>query len=373
LSTYGDNTFTSTIGGTLPPGNCTWKTYYGSFAVRTLESGNPNNGVHFTIQDNLGSTSETVEPDNSVLHNRFLTWGVDDAAHTTGGSRPTDNQYTGQDKSSNSGLYFYASRWYDPCIMRWIQPDTVIPDVYNPLDLDRYAYVENDPVNHNDPTGHCTDPVECLFAALGWGPDSYGIVIATSNINSDTGSIETAAGIAVQSEFLGPLDYIIIPGASSGYGIAQTNVKEIKSLDLGDLNPLNNADSVKVMQARINSAHKACLQCTDTDFFVVAALAQNNSIAIEDIKYWSGQAKGNGIAWKEYFHQNEKSNLQPDAAIRQSITRIPYNTRFMLLKFILDIRALHQNGWDLPRGISEAELDSLEKLARTGQSGNKEN
>ncbi len=33
----------------------------------------------------------------------------------------------------------------------------MIPDVYNPVDLDRYAYVRNNPVNFNDPTGHFTD------------------------------------------------------------------------------------------------------------------------------------------------------------------------------------------------------------------------
>jgi hypothetical protein len=35
-----------------------------------------------------------------------------------------------------------------------LQPDSLIPDPSNPQSLNRYSYVENRPVNFNDPTGH---------------------------------------------------------------------------------------------------------------------------------------------------------------------------------------------------------------------------
>lgn len=38
--------------------------------------------------------------------------------------------------------------------MRWLQPDTVIPEPYNPQSWNRYSYVRNNPINLNDPTGH---------------------------------------------------------------------------------------------------------------------------------------------------------------------------------------------------------------------------
>jgi hypothetical protein len=37
---------------------------------------------------------------------------------------------------------------------RFLQPDSSIPDPYNPLDFDRYAYVNYNPVNRTDPSGH---------------------------------------------------------------------------------------------------------------------------------------------------------------------------------------------------------------------------
>jgi len=42
----------------------------------------------------------------------------------------------------------------------WIQPDTIVPDPYNPLDWNRYSYVRYNPVNNTDPTGHMVADVK---------------------------------------------------------------------------------------------------------------------------------------------------------------------------------------------------------------------
>jgi hypothetical protein len=48
----------------------------------------------------------------------------------------------------------YGARHYDPYLNRFISPDTIVPDPANPQSLNRYAYVENNPTKHGDPSGH---------------------------------------------------------------------------------------------------------------------------------------------------------------------------------------------------------------------------
>ena len=50
--------------------------------------------------------------------------------------------------------YFYQSRYYDPLLGRFAQPDTIVPNPYDPISFDRYQYVRSNPLNFIDPSGH---------------------------------------------------------------------------------------------------------------------------------------------------------------------------------------------------------------------------
>jgi len=50
------------------------------------------------------------------------------------------------------GLMFYNARWYDNTTGRFAQADTIVSGGVQ--GLDRYAYVNNSPVNYVDPSGH---------------------------------------------------------------------------------------------------------------------------------------------------------------------------------------------------------------------------
>jgi filamentous hemagglutinin len=67
------------------------------------------------------------------------------------------NQFTGQVKDEETGLYYYGARYYDPELGRFIQADTIIPDLDNPQSYNRYAYTLNNPLRYTDPTGHEPD------------------------------------------------------------------------------------------------------------------------------------------------------------------------------------------------------------------------
>lgn len=57
----------------------------------------------------------------------------------------------------------YKARFYSPALGRFHQPDSIIPDQFNPQSWNRYAYAFNNPIRYNDPDGHC--PI-CLAAVL---------------------------------------------------------------------------------------------------------------------------------------------------------------------------------------------------------------
>jgi hypothetical protein len=67
-------------------------------------------------------------------------------------------------------LYYYGARWYDPYLNRWIQPDSIIPDLNNSQSYDRYAYSYNNPVKYTDPTGFFSEDQIKTF--LGFDKDA---------------------------------------------------------------------------------------------------------------------------------------------------------------------------------------------------------
>jgi len=53
-----------------------------------------------------------------------------------------------------TGLMYYRARYYEPEVGRFISEDSVWGSANHPASLNRYAYVENDPINRIDPSGN---------------------------------------------------------------------------------------------------------------------------------------------------------------------------------------------------------------------------
>jgi RHS repeat-associated protein len=127
--------------------------------------------------DHLGSTSITTNASGVFTSElRYRTFG--DTRYTSGGI-PTRYRFTGQRSyTPDFGLYYYGSRWYDPALGRFIQPDTIVPDSSNPQDLNRYSYVRNSPLKHIDPIGHVMTLTRLEAASL---PGRWGDVLWRSS------------------------------------------------------------------------------------------------------------------------------------------------------------------------------------------------
>ncbi len=70
------------------------------------------------------------------------------------GSTINPYRYTGQQLDSLTGLYDLRARYYDPTSGRFLSRDTAGIDVSNPVEVNRYSYAEENPVNFTDPSGH---------------------------------------------------------------------------------------------------------------------------------------------------------------------------------------------------------------------------
>lgn len=62
--------------------------------------------------------------------------------------------YAGYQYDSETKLYYLNSRMYDPKIARFLQEDTYTGTADDPLSLNLYTYVKNNPLIYYDPTGH---------------------------------------------------------------------------------------------------------------------------------------------------------------------------------------------------------------------------
>lgn len=67
-------------------------------------------------------------------------------------------QFTGAELDPATGLYHMGARFYEPLMGRWLSEDPVQDRYSQPVSLNFYAYVANNPLVLVDPTGMKEDP-----------------------------------------------------------------------------------------------------------------------------------------------------------------------------------------------------------------------
>ncbi len=61
--------------------------------------------------------------------------------------------FTGREWDASAGLYYYRARYYDPVLGRFLSLDPLPPKIGDPLTLNPYLYVRNNPLRFVDPLG----------------------------------------------------------------------------------------------------------------------------------------------------------------------------------------------------------------------------
>lgn len=120
----------------------------------------------YFLPDQLGSTNLLVSNSLSqVRATRYMPFG---GTYQSSGTVDSSFKFTGQRLDADSDLYYYGARYYDPILGRFLTPDTMVQNLYDPQSLNRYAYVRNNPVNMVDPDGHFFWAI-VIGAAIGAG------------------------------------------------------------------------------------------------------------------------------------------------------------------------------------------------------------
>ncbi len=78
---------------------------------------------------------------------------------TSQGSVSNPFTFTGREWDDGTGLYYYRARYYDPVLGRFLSTDPAAARIDQPLELNPYAYVRNNPLRYVDPLGLTGGPV----------------------------------------------------------------------------------------------------------------------------------------------------------------------------------------------------------------------
>ncbi|MDP1614713.1 MAG: RHS repeat-associated core domain-containing protein, partial [Methylococcales bacterium] len=116
--------------------------------------------------DNLTSTTQVTGHNGGTL--QALSYSAFGSTLNQTGASPNRLKYTGRE-DDGTGLYYYRARYYDTDTGRFISED--------PLGfgagINFYAYVGNNPVNANDPSGMCPECVTAIYGAISGGVGGY--------------------------------------------------------------------------------------------------------------------------------------------------------------------------------------------------------
>jgi RHS repeat-associated protein len=105
--------------------------------------------VNYYEQDGLGSVTSLTAANGTVAQS----YTYDSFGNTVSSSGSLTNyfRYTGRELDTETGLYYYRARYYDPSSGRFLSEDPV----HFKAGANFYRYVNNNPALFSDPTGLC--------------------------------------------------------------------------------------------------------------------------------------------------------------------------------------------------------------------------
>lgn len=152
---------------------------------------NTNGQKEFVHNDHLGSVGVITDNSGTVLDEYFYSpFGEEIEGDVS------RYGYEGQEKDEITGEHDFHFRMYKSEWGRFNQPDTLLPNVYDPQQLNRYAFERNNPFKHIEVDGHYFAQAQAVIAAL-----RAAVIKLIARTDPDrAGAVARAAGEAVRKE-----------------------------------------------------------------------------------------------------------------------------------------------------------------------------
>lgn len=177
------------------------KDYLGSILAITNEAGNIKEQRHFDAWGNL---------------THFKVDGIDKNVNEFNNLSLIDRGYTSHEHFTEVGIIHMNGRLYDPLLRRFLNADEFIQDPNNTQNYNKYGYVMNNPLMHNDPSGEIMGWDDALIA--------IGIAIFTSVATDYYLNRPVNLGSMFQSVIIS----LMSAGMADGIGTVFTVAKDAK-------------------------------------------------------------------------------------------------------------------------------------------------
>ncbi len=326
-----------------------------------------NTSTDYFLGDALGSVRQLTNNSGAITYaSAYDPYGVATQAY---GASQTAYGFTGEYTSND--LVYLRARYYVPYLNQFIQPDTIVPDPYQPMDWNKYLYVRDNPINYTDPSGHnpltanrcqqqgCKWPKHNKWAekAQKYGDKSGGYMatyaiasIGVQNPNIQRWYLPKALGGwfwgACENTHLG-LAKVSDNEMNTDYGV-EINDGGFRGYGLG-MSGQDQTDpkvAVQAMIKRIQIVDNTCDdKCTSTDHFLVAALAQNGG----DFTITNLNELMHGDAFKPR-PTNTTHSLNWELFLDNASKKEFYQDK-LIGPFAANVLYLKGKGWDVPDDI----------------------
>jgi RHS repeat-associated protein len=124
--------------------------------------------TEYFLSDALGSVRQMTDQAGAITFAQ--TYDPYGTVASTSGLSHTDYGFTGEQYSASTQMLYLRARYYSPAEGRFQSRDTWSGDANRPLSMNRWGYVEGNPVTYSDPEGyskcyHSDNPV-CEKSAM---------------------------------------------------------------------------------------------------------------------------------------------------------------------------------------------------------------